>query len=750
MSIKVAIIILTALVVSSPALADEALIATAANAVTLDVLWLAICTALVFFMQAGFCFLETGLIRKKNTINVAIKNISDMMIAVLCFAFVGYAFMFGGGGSGWIGSSGFFLSGVTDPYDIIFFLFQAMFVGTVATIVSGAVAERMHFGGYLMMAAVSAVVIYPIAGHWIWNADGWLAQRGFIDFAGSTVVHSVGAWIALAGVIVLGPRLGRFNEDGTVNEIASHDLLLTTMGVFFLWFGWFGFNGGSLLEASDQIPVVLFNTVIAACAGGAVNLVFAKIGHKHIKVERILNGILGGLVAVTASAHLIGFGGAMIIGAVGGVVVHFAHEVILRVFKLDDPVSAIAVHGFAGVWGTLALSFFVGQGDPTYSAMSQFLVQLTGVFAVFIWSFSTGLILFFILKMFNALRVSEEDEIIGLNMAEHGARSVLYDAMNTMKAIVETGDLRRRVPTEIGTEGGAVAESFNLMMDQFAENMEQMHRTSEDVKKTAENLMRFSNVTLIKLRTQDASTADITKSIAALHEQLKYIDESGRGLLASASQAEHEMGATSQMITTATDSINGMKAVVDDIAEMLPKLKAYSDEVEVSTSVISDIAKQTNLLALNAAIEAARAGETGRGFAVVADEVRLLASKTQESTEKIEASIGRLSSQTTQAVAVIEKGQKQAVSSLESIEFTGMVFNNIHDVIKQMTELNEALSETIQKQTNAADMVHINIQLIRDLTKSTQMGVSSLVEDGKAMDDVTQNMAGLISRFQVH
>lgn len=733
-----------------PAFANDALEQAAVNKQTLDILWIAIAAALVFFMQAGFCFLETGAIRKKNTLNVAIKNISDMMISILVFAMVGYAFMFGSGENGWIGVTNFFLKGVEDPYDVIFFLFQAMFAGTVATIVSGAVAERMHFNGYLIVAAVSAMFIYPIAGHWIWNGDGWLAQRGFIDFAGSTVVHSVGAWLALAGAIVLGPRIGRFNEDGSVNEIVGHDLLLTTMGVFFLWFGWFGFNGGSLLEANDQIPKVLFNTAMAACAGGVVNLFVARIGSKHLRVERILNGILGGLVAVTASAHLVDFSGAIILGAVGGILVHFGHELILRVFKLDDPVSAISVHGIAGAWGTLALPFFINGDDSSYSAMAQFGVQALGVFSIFIWTFSLGLVLFFILKLFNALRVGEDEEMMGLNVAEHGARSVLHDTMNTMKAIVETGDLRRRVPTEIGTEGGAVAESFNLMMDQFAENMEQMQKTSDDVKKTAQNLMNFSNVTLIKLKTQDASTADITQSIAELHQQLVEIDESGKGLLASANQAEKDMGGTTDLINSAVDSVNLMKHVVDDIAEMLPKLKMYGEEVEAATGTISDIAKQTNLLALNAAIEAARAGESGRGFAVVADEVRDLASKTQQSTEKIEESIRRLSGQTNQAVTVIEKGQEQAVSSLESIEFTGVAFTSIHDVIKQMTEMNIALSDTIQKQSTAADMVHTNIQLIRDLTRSTQNGVSELVEDGKKMDDVTQNMGGLISRFQLH
>jgi len=712
-----------------------------------DIIWLAICSALVFIMQAGFCFLETGCVRKKNTLNVAIKNVSDMMIAVLGFAFVGYALMFGDSWNGFIGTSGFSLKGVIEPYDIMFFLFQAMFAGTIATIVSGAVAERMQFSSYLVVAFVCATFIYPLVGHWTWNSDGWLAQMGFIDFAGSTVVHSVGAWVALAGVIVLGPRMGRFNKDGSVNDIYGHDLLLTAMGVFLLWFGWFGFNGGSLLEASDQIPLVLMNTVIAACAGGMINLMFSRVSSDQIRIERILNGVLGGLVAVTASAHIVELTSAVIIGAVGGLVAHYASEFMLHTLKLDDPVSAVPVHGFAGAWGTLAAAFY---SHDSGSMLSHMTTQLIGIVSVFAWSFTLGLMLFGVLRLFGQLRVSEDHEISGLNVAEHGAKSILLDTMQTMHEIVRSGDLSKRVPEEIGTEAGEVAVSFNRLMDQFSSNMSQMQQTSDDVKSTASNLITFSNQTLERLVHQGHSTEEITQSIYHLREQLAVINQQADVVTHSSNSAESEMSKTSEIISLTQEAVDAMKAVIDDVAVIMPALDTYTMEVSKATGIISEIAEQTNLLALNAAIEAARAGESGRGFAVVAEEVRALAIKTQESTALISSAIEKLRSQTETAVDMVQHGQNQAESSMKNIEFAGMAFNTIRDVISSVKDVNATLNETIKAQSEASELIHDNINLVRDLTHQTRDGVATLVGDGERMDSITTKMNNLIAQYKVH
>lgn len=741
---KTAVIFLITIVFSSQSFANGSSALNTAHE-KLDIVWLAVCTALVFFMQAGFCFLETGSVRKKNTLNVATKNISDMLIAVLGFGVVGYALMFGSSWGGFIGSSHFALRGVEDSYETMFFLFQAMFAGTVATIVSGAVAERMRFNGYLWVAVVCATLIYPVAGHWIWSESGWLYQRGFVDFAGSTVVHSTGAWVALAGVMLLGPRIGRFNEDGSVNDIYGHDLLLTTIGVFILWFGWFGFNGGSLLEANDQIPAVLLSTVIGACAGGLANLLLSRITSEQIRIERILNGVLGGLVGVTASAHLADFSSALIIGAIGGVIAHYAHELLLRVFKLDDPVSAIPVHGFAGIWGTLAAAFLV-EGDW----LNQLIIQLIGIVAVFAWSFSLGLMLFGFLKLFGGLRVSEEHELSGLNISEHGAKSVLLDTMITMRNIVNSGDLSQRVPGEIGTEAGEVAQSFNQLMESFEMNMRDMQQTSDDVKQTAEKLINFSNTTLIKLNQQNQSTDRITRSITELRDRLMEINEQSSDVKTSSDQAEAEMGTTSQIITMATDALKSMQSIIEEIANIMPLLNHQGIEVSKATSFIYEVAEQTNLLALNAAIEAARAGESGRGFAVVADEVRNLATKTKDSTQQIEGAITKLQEQTQQAMETVEKGKAIADRSTSTIEFTGMAFESIKTAVNSMKEVNTALNETIQEQTKASEIIHAHAQVVNELTQNTQQQVQELVDDGNRMDEITLRMNELINQYKVH
>jgi Amt family ammonium transporter len=717
---------------------------------TLDIVWLAICAALVFFMQAGFCFLETGSIRKKNTLNVAVKNVSDMMISLLGFGVLGYALMFGASQAGIVGGSGFFLKGVESPYGIMYFLFQAMFAGTTATIVSGAVAERMQFTGYLIAAAVIAIFIYPIAGHWIWNEAGWLAERGFIDFAGSTVVHGVGAWVALAGVIILGPRIGRFNDDGTVNEIFGHDLLLTTIGVFILWFGWFGFNGGSLLTASTDIAGVLFATTIAASAGGLANLLIANLASDQVRIERILNGVLGGLVSITASAHLVTFLDAVVIGAMGGLIAHFAHEFLLRVCKLDDPVSAIPVHGFAGAWGTIALVFFVPEDNLTGGLWGQFVTQVIGAVSIFIWAFSCGIVLFILLRVFSLLRVSAEEEEVGMNVSEHGARTVWLDAMQTMKEIVADGDLSRRAPIERGTEAGEIASSFNFLMDHLQSSISGMKASSQEVRETSERLLVFGNQTNNRLEEQDLNTLVIETSITLLRDKMDAISQQAETVSNSSGTAESEMASAAEVITMASVAIASMKRVVDEVAEAMKQLHHHNNQVTRATKAIKEISEQTNLLALNAAIEAARAGEMGRGFAVVADEVRTLANRTMESTKEIDTCIRDLNKITDKANEIASRGQGEAEKSMRSIEFTGVALDSIGAAIGTMNEMSEALSETLETQNRAAEAIHDNVTRIRELSKLSHDGVEVLVADSTRMAGVTEELDNMISEYKVH
>jgi Amt family ammonium transporter len=736
--------VLALLAVSPSVMADEASLQK-----TLDIIWLIVAAALVFFMQAGFCFLETGLVRKKNSLNVAVKNITDMMVAIIIYGAVGYAFMFGSSSGGFIGTDGFFLNGVTDPYDLSFFVFQAMFAGTVATVVSGAVAERMQFGGYVIMALILAAFVYPVAGHWVWSGDGWLAQQGFIDFAGSTVVHSVGAWVALAGVMILGPRKGRFNEDGTVNDLTGHDLLLTTIGVFILWMGWFGFNGGSTLAADESIAPVVVNTVIAAAAGGVANLMLSSLTSTMIRIERILNGVLGGLVAITAGVGVVDTHGAIILGASGGMIAHYGYVFITDVLKLDDPVSAIPVHGFAGAWGTIALVLVMPDSALSMDRVDQLLVQFEGVIVIGIWSFISGLILFSALKFVGRLRVDEEHEDIGLNVAEHGARTAWLDTLNAMNTVMENRDLTTRIDIEVGSEAGEVANLFNKLMDSFAANIQQMKVNSDDVEQTAKNLTDFTEQMNQRLDMQNQQTSEVEQAVLEMKAQIERLSEHTSHIVKVSEDADTELGSSTQVIQFTSTAVNAMKEFVYKIESTLVELEGSASKVGVITQVISDIAEQTNLLALNAAIEAARAGDHGRGFAVVADEVRKLAQKTQDSVGDIKRLIGDLQSQSQTARELSEQGKNQTEQSTAAIEMTGMAFNAIVEAVAGVKEVNTILSTMVQEQIEATGRIHTSMSEINTLTDNAAHDVERLLNDGRKMSESSEKMNTAISEYKV-
>jgi Amt family ammonium transporter len=715
----------------------------------IDIIWLAASAALVFIMQAGFCALETGVVRKKNTLNVAIKNVTDLLVAVVSFWLVGYAFMFGDSLSGFIGTSGFGLEGVTSEYDLMFFVFQAMFVGTAATIMSGALAERVKFFGYLLAAAVLSVIIYPAVGHWVWATDGWLLQQGFIDFAGSTVVHSTGAWMALAGAIVLGPRLGRFNPDGSVNELHPHDLLLTTVGVFFLWFGWFGFNGGSVLHAEQSIAHVLVNTSLAAGAGGVINLIFTHWHSTKIQIQPILNGIIGGLVAITASAHIVSSGDAIVIGMIGGIVTTVAERLILHVWKIDDPVGAIAAHGFAGAWGTIAVALFADETQLTMSRMDQLLVQVEGVVVVFAWTFLLGLFLFGFLKSIGMLRVSEAAEIEGLNTAEHGAVTTWLETLQTMNRIVESQDLTMRIDVEPGSEAGEVAHCFNRLMEQFQGNIEVIQKTSNQVDELANRLKNFTEQTEARISAQAQSSLEIEQSVVELKQQCETMNEEAESVEQASQGADAEMGSTSQIISMTNTAIETMMKTVNTIAVTLSELDQSANNVGGVTALITEIAEQTNLLALNAAIEAARAGESGRGFAVVANEVRNLASKTKLATEEIDDHIKSLQQQTRVARDIAQKGREQGEQSTGAIAMTGMAFNAIQEAVSGVKKLNQELSDNIQLQLDSTKAIHLSILEINKLAHESNDELKLLVNDGELMSEMTQSMRNIVERYKV-
>src|SRR5690606_139888 len=367
--------LVSALLLPATGFADDG---NAAN----DMVWLATASALVFLMQAGFALLESGMSRAKNALNVVMKNYMDVCFGSLLFWVIGYGLMFGTNSSGWFGSDGFFLNSA-DMGTWGFLLFQMMFAATAVTIASGAMAERTRYNGYLLGALVITGVIYPVFGSWVWNSDGWLAKMGFIDFAGSTVVHSVGAWCALAGVLVVGPRLGRFDKSGRPREIRGHNLTLVALGGFILWFGWFGFNGGSTLEATVDIGLINLNTHLAACTGALGNVLLAVISRRPILLTETVNASIAGLVAITAGAATMLPPWAMLSGLVGGVLCTLSTHLLLRL-RLDDVVGAVSAHGIAGAWGTIAAGLFFA-GDMFNGQIVM--VQVLGVLACFVWTF---------------------------------------------------------------------------------------------------------------------------------------------------------------------------------------------------------------------------------------------------------------------------------------------------------------------------------------------------------------------------
>ena len=390
---------------------------------TVNNTWMLVATFLVFIMHLGFAALESGLTRAKNTVNILFKNTSIIAIGLLTYAIVGFNLMYPGDFSlgEFFGFAGFGLDpgaeGQTSAYNPGYtyytdFIFQGMFAATAATIVSGAVAERIKLGSFLIFTTLYVAVIYPIAGSWKWGA-GWLDQMGFYDFAGSTLVHSVGGWAALAGVIVLGPRLGKY-IDGKIRPVAGHSMPLATIGVFLLWLGWYGFNGGSVLSADPALVSLVFVTTSLAAAAGVMGAMAASWGLQHKPdLSMVLNGALAGLVGITAGADTVGVASAIVIGLVAGVIV-VGSVLLLDRAKLDDPVGAISVHLTCGVWGTLAVGIF--STNPEHS----FLTQLIGVLAYAVFCFISAFAIFFALKTTLGLRVDAEEERLGLDVGEHG------------------------------------------------------------------------------------------------------------------------------------------------------------------------------------------------------------------------------------------------------------------------------------------------------------------------------------------
>jgi Amt family ammonium transporter len=399
----------------------------------MNYVWTILAAALVFFMQAGFALLEAGFSRAKNAINVIMKNVMDASAGALVFYCVGFGLMFGTSWNGLVGTDGFFLTGTGDQpqtWVYAFYFFQAVFAATAATIVSGAVAERIQFSGYLIFSVLMTGLIYPISGAWFWgglfNGSGFMEALGFIDFAGSTVVHSVGGWAALAGALVVGPRVGKYAEDGTPRNIPGHSLPLAALGVFILWLGWFGFNAGSTTAGTTDIALIAMNTFLAAGAGAVAAMSLTWMDSGTPDASMTLNGVLAGLVGITAGCANLTPPFAILTGLIAGAVMLYATR-WLDTF-VDDPVGAIAVHGVAGAWGTLAAGLF--DAGNMFS-LSQVGVQAIGIAAAFLWTFPMSYLAFKLADVLvGGIRVNGEREQVGLDQLEHDVDAYPEFGMN--------------------------------------------------------------------------------------------------------------------------------------------------------------------------------------------------------------------------------------------------------------------------------------------------------------------------------
>jgi Amt family ammonium transporter len=392
----------------------------------INIVWTCIAAFLVFFMQPGFAMVECGFTRAKNAVNILMKNLMDFSIGSVAFLLVGFGLMFGKS-NGLFGTTLFAMGGVEPGthWNWTFLIFQTVFAATAATIVSGAMAERTKFVGYLIYSFFISLFIYPVFGSWAWggllDGGGWLENLGFLDFAGSSVVHSVGGWLALAGAIVLGPRIGKYGPDGKPKAILGHNIPLAALGVFILWFGWFGFNPGSTTAGDGSIGYIAVTTNLSAAAAAIAAMIVSWIVMKKPDASMALNGALAGLVSITAPCDGVTPMGAIIIGAVGGVLVFSSVLFIDRVLKVDDPVGAVSVHGVCGVWGTLATGLFNMESGLFYGGgLKQLGVQALGAGAAFVWAFGLGLILFYAISKTIGLRVTPEEELKGLDIGEHG------------------------------------------------------------------------------------------------------------------------------------------------------------------------------------------------------------------------------------------------------------------------------------------------------------------------------------------
>ena len=796
-----------ALLVASPAAghaepldaaAIQALVeqAIAAQQTNLDHVWTMLAAALVLFMQLGFLLLEAGMVRSKNSISVAQKNLADFLVATCGFWLVGFGLMFGPSLGGWLGGAGFAFEATTD-WDHTFFVFQLVFCGTAATIVSGAIAERTTFAVYLIISVIVSVLIYPVFGHWAWgnlllDNAAWLAEKGFIDFAGSTVVHSIGAWVALAGLVVIGPRVGRFDANGRPLPITGHSAVLATAGAIVLWVGWIGFNGGSTTAGTPAFAHIVSNTMLAGAFGGIVSMIVGRHIDGLYRPERSINGVLGGLVAITAGCDAVGTYGAIAIGASAGLVVIVATRLLEAVLRLDDAVGAVPVHGFCGAWGTLLVAVFarpdaLAAGDR----IDQFLVQAEGVLTAFAWGFGCAYLALRALAAVVPLRVSMEQELLGLNAVEHGTTlgtGALQVALEKLAA--GTMDLSQRLDDSTGDEAAEVANAFNRLMarlqamiDNLGTSARRLARSAAALDGTARELDFRSVQALHRCVAATAASEEISASLAATSEQALEAGAAARQASAEASAVTDQVGSVVVEIERLSQAIAAIAEHVrrteersrDAVARSAGAGNAVADleraaaEIETVLEAIREIATKTRMLALNATIEATRAGEAGKGFAVVAQEVRQLAAASAEAADRASRCIARVNVSARGAGAALREitevlqnidgavsGIKSAIEAQTSATATfetvlgnaDRAVRGIDSRIGGMSEIADRMSNRARAAKTEAESVAAMMREVRAEVDANRAGAEQVRRNAADVAETAADLEGMIAQIQ--